>query len=86
MVPRLNIGGAETYTAMVAENLQKRGYNVHIASGGGLLADKLSRKGIKNSWLPMRFSTDISAFLLKHIVKKYSRDRNINIIIARDKE
>ena len=74
MVPRLNIGGAETYTAMVAENLQKRGYNVHIASGGGLLADKLSRKGIKNSWLPMRFSTDISAFLLKHIVKKYKID------------
>lgn len=74
MVPRLNIGGAETYTTMVAENLQKRGYNVHIASGGGLLADKLSRKGIKNSWLPMRFSTDISAFLLKHIVKKYKID------------
>ena len=74
MVPRLNIGGAETYTAMVAENLQKRGYNVHIASGGGILADKLSRKGIKNSWLPIRFSTDISAFLLKHIVKKYKID------------
>ena len=74
MVPRLNIGGAETYTAMVAENLQKRGYFVHIASGGGLLANKLAQKGIKNSWLPMRFSTDISAYLLKHIVKKYNID------------
>lgn len=78
MVPRLNIGGAETYTKLVAENLQKRGYNVHIASGGGLLANKLAQKGIKNSWLPMRFSTDISAYLLKHIVKKY----NINLIHA----
>ena len=51
MVPRLNIGGAETYTAMLAENLQRRGYFVHIASGGGLLANKLAQKGIKNSWL-----------------------------------
>lgn len=74
MVPRLNIGGAETYTKLVAENLQKRGYNVHIASGGGLLANKLAQKGIKNSWLPMRFSTDISAYLLKYIVRKYSID------------
>ncbi len=74
MVPRLNIGGAETYTKLVAENLQKRGYNVHIASGGGLLANKLAQKGIKNSWLPMRFSTDISAYLLKYIVKKYNID------------
>ena len=78
MVPRLNIGGAETYTAMVAENLLKRGYNVYIASGGGLLADKIVKKGIKNAWLPMRFSTDISAFLLKRIIKKY----NIDIIHA----
>lgn len=74
MVPRLNIGGAETYTKLIAENLQKRGYNVHIASGGGLLANKLAQKGIKNSWLPMRFSTDISAYLLKYIVKKHNID------------
>ena len=47
MVPRLNIGGAETYTKLVAENLQKRGYNVHIASGGGLLANKLAQKRYK---------------------------------------
>ncbi len=74
MVPRLNIGGAETYTAMVAEKLQQDGYNVYIASGGGMLADKLAKKGIKNFWLPIRFSTDISAFLLKRIVKKYRID------------
>ena len=74
MVPRLNIGGAETYTALVAKNLQKRGYNVCIASGGGLLANKLEKENIKNNWLPMRFSTDISAFLLKKIIKKYKID------------
>lgn len=78
MVPRLNIGGAETYTAMVAEKLQQRGYQVYTASGGGLLAEHLKKQGIKNCWLPMRFSTDISAYLLKHIVNKY----NIDIIHA----
>lgn len=74
MVPRLNIGGAETYTAEVAESLKARGYNVYIASGGGMLADKLEKEGIKNFFLPMRFSTDLSAFILKWIVKKYHID------------
>ena len=78
IVPRLNIGGAETYTAMVAENLQQRGYTVYTASGGGMLADKLSQKGIPNFWLPIRFSTSLSAFMLKHIIKKY----NINLVHA----
>ena len=74
MVPRFNMGGAETYTSMVAQQLQKRGYKVYIASGGGALADKTAKLGIKNFWLPIRLSTDISAFLLKYIVKKYKID------------
>ncbi len=74
MVPRMNIGGAETYTAMVAENLQQKGYNVYVASGGGMLAKRLAKKGIRNFWLPIRFSTDISVFLLKRIVEKYHID------------
>lgn len=78
MVPRLNIGGAETYTAEVAESLKSRGYNVYTASGGGMLAKKLAKEGIKNFFLPMRFSTDLSAFMLIWIVKKY----NIELIHA----
>lgn len=74
IVPRLNIGGAETYTALVAENLQQRGYKVYTASGGGMLADRLSQKGIPNFYLPIRFSTSLSAFLLKRIIKKYKID------------
>ena len=74
MVPRLNIGGAETYTAMIAEKLKEQGYNVYTASGGGMLTTHLKEKGIKNFWLPMRFSTDISAFMLKRIVEKLHID------------
>lgn len=74
IVPRLNIGGAETYTALIAEKLYQRGYKVFTASGGGALADKLSQKGISNFWLPIRFSTTLSAFILKHIIKKYNID------------
>ena len=74
IVPRLNIGGAETYTALVAENLLQRGYKVFTASGGGALANKLSQKGIINFWLPIRLSTSLSAFILKRIIKKYKID------------
>lgn len=74
MVPRLNIGGAETYTAEIAESLKSRGYNVYTASGGGILTKKLAQKGIHNFFLPMRFSTDLSAWMLKRIVKKYHID------------
>lgn len=74
IVPRLNIGGAETYTALIAEKLQQRGYKVYTASGGGMLADRLSQKGIPNFYLPIRFSTALSAFFLKRIIKKYNID------------
>ena len=67
MVPRLNIGGAETYTAMVAENLQKRGYFVHIASGGGLLANKLAQKGIKKQLASLCAFQQIFLLFIKNI-------------------
>lgn len=78
LVPRLNIGGAESYVALVARNLKSIGYNVFIASGGGMLASQLQHEGIKHFFLPIRLSKYISAILLKRIIKKY----NINLIHA----
>ena len=78
IVPRMNIGGAESHAAMLAPLLKKQGNNVIVASGGGRLADKLKREGIPQVFLPVRLSTDLDAFLLKSIIKKY----NIDIIHA----
>ena len=35
LVPRMNIGGAETYVYTAAKELRARGYEVFLASGGG---------------------------------------------------
>ena len=78
LVPRLNIGGAESYVALVARSLKLLGYNVYLASAGGALATKLQQEGIKHFFLPIRLSKYISGILLKRIIKKY----NIEIIHA----
>lgn len=78
LVPRMNIGGAESYVALVACSLKSLGYNVFIASAGGALAVELQKEGIKHFFLPIRLSKYISGILLKRIIKKY----NIEIIHA----
>ncbi|WP_188400342.1 glycosyltransferase family 4 protein [Sporomusa sp. GT1] len=70
VVPRLNIGGAETYVATTAVALQQRGLTVSVASGGGMLADMLRAKGIKHYFLPVRLNTNLSAYLLEQIIRK----------------
>ncbi|HIU63728.1 MAG TPA: glycosyltransferase family 4 protein [Candidatus Avacidaminococcus intestinavium] len=74
IVPRMNIGGAETYTALVARTLAQKGYQVFLASGGGKLADELAKQGIKTFLLPIRLNYRFAAFFVKKIVKKYKID------------
>lgn len=74
LVPRLNIGGAETYVASLAVKLKEKGFQVFLASGGGILAQKLKKQGFQHFFLPIRLSTKISAYFLARIVKKYKID------------
>lgn len=74
LVPRMNIGGAETHVFMLAGMLQKKGHTVIVASGGGKLASDSAKKGIRQIYLPLRLSTDFAAFLLKFIVRRYKID------------
>lgn len=74
LVPRMNIGGAESYVALVARSLKLLGYNIFIASAGGALAVELQKEGIKHFFLPIRLSKFISGLLLKRIVEKYNID------------
>lgn len=78
VVPRLNIGGAETYVTTTAIALKQLGFNVSVASGGGMLADLLTAKGINHYLVPIRFNTALSACLLEKIIRK----NNIHIIHA----
>lgn len=68
VVPRLNIGGAETYVAALAPALQERGFGVHVASGGGRLAAILEEQGIQHHFVPLRLHSGLAAKMLSNIV------------------
>lgn len=70
-MPRMNIGGAETYVYTAAKALHERGREVCVASGGGQLSEALAKLGIPTYFLPIRLSRPLSAFLLERIVKKH---------------
>lgn len=74
LVPRMNIGGAETYVYTAAKELRARGYEVFLASGGGRLADKLKAAGIRTFFVPVRQSKFLSVWRVSSIVKKYHID------------
>lgn len=74
VVPRMNIGGAETYVFAVARNLKQSGYGVFVASGGGILAAQLKEQGIPHFFLPIRASVAFSAYLLQRLVRKHQID------------
>jgi glycosyltransferase involved in cell wall biosynthesis len=75
LVPRMNMGGAETYVYTVVKQLKNRGqYEVFVASGGGKFAEKLEELGVKTFFVPVRFSKKLSVFLLKRIVQKHKID------------
>ncbi|MCL6635939.1 MAG: glycosyltransferase [Peptococcaceae bacterium] len=44
----LEIGGAETHAVVLARHLKEMGYNVVMASGGGLYEEIIARHGIKH--------------------------------------
>ena len=70
VVPRLNIGGAETYVAALARALRQRGYSVALASWGGKLAQSLMREGMPHYLIPVRYSFPLAARLLRRAMAK----------------
>ena len=49
----LNIGGAETHIVELSKELKKRGYDVSVASNGGVYVDELTQAGIKHYNVPL---------------------------------
>lgn len=78
VVPRLNIGGAETYVLTIALALKKLGFHVTVASGGGLLTGLLHDNGIQHFFVPIRLSTELASRRLKQIIQQ----NHINMIHA----
>lgn len=78
VVPRLNIGGAETYVTTVATGLADRGYKVVVASWGGNLVKTLLAHNVEHFLVPIRLNATVAGFMLRWIIK----NKNIDIIHA----
>lgn len=74
----LGIGGAETHIVELAQELNRRGIDVMIASSGGVYLKDLEATGIRHFLVPMgrRKLTDMlkSFFLLRKIIKQEKPD------------
>ena len=58
----LEIGGAETHVVELAVALSKRGYDVEVASNGGVYQEELAKYNITHYKLPLHKKT-VGSFL-----------------------
>ncbi|MCC5464150.1 glycosyltransferase family 4 protein [Pelosinus baikalensis] len=78
VVPRLNIGGAESYVFQLAKQLKAMDYNIYVASWGGLLANELKNMGITHYKVPIRLHKGLASMMLEKIIHRH----NIQLVHA----
>jgi len=75
---RMEIGGAETHVLELSLELARRGFQVVVASGGGVYEEYLAKAGIKHYKVPMYTKSPAkmykSLLSLKQIIKKEKID------------
>ena len=51
---QLNIGGAETHVVELAKELKRKGFNVFVASNGGVYVKEIEEADIKHFNVPLK--------------------------------
>lgn len=74
----LEIGGAETHVVELSKELKKQGYDILVASNGGVYENELKEAGIRHYKVPMNQRNILkmmkSYFMLKKIIKREKVD------------
>lgn len=74
----LEIGGAETHVVELSKELKKQGYDIIVASNGGVYEKELAEAGIRHYYAPLNQRNILkmvrSYFLLKKVIKKEKVD------------
>ncbi len=78
----LGIGGAETHVVSLAKHLLARGWDVHVASGGGELVRELERSGIEHVAAPLDSRSPASMLQAYRVIGEIVRKRRIGLIHA----
>ncbi|MBQ6998533.1 MAG: polysaccharide pyruvyl transferase CsaB [Clostridia bacterium] len=78
----LDIGGAETHVAELASELNRRGYDIIVASGGGVYAEQLEKAGIKHYTVPLARRKISDMLTSRTLLKKIIRTEKPDIVHA----
>ena len=74
----LEIGGAETHVVELSKELKKQGYDIIVASNGGVYEKELAEAGIRHYHAPLNQRNVLkmarSYFILKKVIKKEKVD------------
>ena len=82
LTDRLDIGGAETHIAQLAEALFDRGEEIVVASSGGAVADRLEKKGITHLRMPLGTHSPIRLWCLRKKIRKLIKSKHFEIAHA----
>ena len=82
LTDRLDVGGAETHIALLAQALLERGEEVMIASSGGKTADRLEKIGIPQIRLPLGTHSPLKWMLLRHKIRALIKREGIEVAHA----
>lgn len=76
----LNIGGAETHIVELSKELKKRGYDVSVASNGGVYVDELTQAGIKHYNVPLNTKNIAKVLTSLRLLRKIISEEKIDIV------
>ncbi|MBQ2696504.1 MAG: polysaccharide pyruvyl transferase CsaB [Clostridia bacterium] len=79
---RLEIGGAETHVLELSLELKRKGFDVIVASGGGVYEEHLKRAGIRHYTVPMYTKSPSKVLQSLGALKKIIREEKIDIVHA----
>ncbi|MBZ4645596.1 MAG: hypothetical protein PWR27_487 [Petroclostridium sp.] len=78
----LEIGGAETHVVELAKGLQKEGFNIIVASNGGVYEKELIDSGIKHYHVPLHNKKPHNVIRSYSLLKKIIKDEKIDLVHA----
>jgi len=78
----LEIGGAETHAVVLARHLKEMGYQVLMASGGGIYEETIARYGIKHFKVPLDNSRPLSIIRAVAAIRSIIVSENVALVHA----
>lgn len=76
----MEIGGAETHVLELAKELKRRGFDILVASNGGVYVKELEEAGIRHYKLPLHNKKFKNMFKSYHGLKKIIREEKVDIV------